>query len=87
MKNFRCYKIKKNRQITDKNRILIKMKLEEIDIAALQSSVGDERKIFAKKIIDQFYYVGFLRCVNIPDFHEGNSYILSNEILYHLFIN
>ena len=56
------------------------MKLEEIDIAALQSSVGDEKKIFAKKIIDQFYNVGFLRCVNIPNFHEGNSCIFSNKI-------
>ena len=60
----------------DKKKVSIlqycRMKLEEIDIAAVQNSVGDEKKQFAQKIIDQFFNVGFLRCVNIPGFNEGN---------------
>ena len=48
------------------------MKLVEFDVMALKKAVGPEKEEFARAIIQQFYEVGFLRCINIPDYNEGN---------------
>ena len=48
------------------------MKLVEFDVMALIKAEGPEKEEFARAIIQQFYDVGFLRCVNIPGYNEGN---------------
>ena len=47
------------------------MKLVEFDVVALKKAEGPEKEKFAQAIIQQFYDVGFLRCVNIPGYNEG----------------
>ena len=44
--------------------------LIEIDLTLARDGTDEQKRDLAKIVVDQFYHIGFLRCVNIPGYDE-----------------
>ena len=58
--------------------------LIEIDLTLARDGTDEQKRALAKTVVDQFYHIGFLRCVNIPGYDEENLlrlgfYVYLNE--------
>ena len=53
-------------------------RLIEIDLTLARDGTDAEKRNLARTVVEQFYHIGFLRCVNIPGYDEAALLRASN---------
>ena len=53
-------------------------RLIEIDLTLARDGTDGQKRALARTVVEQFYDIGFLRCINIPGYDEVNLLRASN---------